>query len=303
MNVSSTFAAPQFSQIDGCGACRRNRPGAGRIRRRLVAAGGRAARRQRDWRRTKLKSALAAHGARLNTISSVRQAKGLVIVMATPQSKLAAGFPPAAADWASPDCLRLVPGEIETHPALLVSAIDARGFVYALHELAERVEFGGPAALHLNERIEETSPNRVRSVARAFLSEIEDKAWFYDRQGWRAYLDMLVAARFNRFNFALGFGYDFPKGVTGDYLHFPYPYLVEVPGYQVTITPAAGAGRAQEESRDLEVHRARDRRARPGFPAGSLDPRLAMDRQPAFRPCHRRTDNWRSGGLDARRRL
>jgi hypothetical protein len=33
--------------------------------------------------------------------------------------------------------------------------------------------------------------------ARAFVSEIDDKVWFYDRAGWRDYLDMLVAARFN----------------------------------------------------------------------------------------------------------
>ena len=51
-----------------------------------------------------------------------------------------------------------------------------------------------------------------------------------------------MAGRFNRFNFALGFGYDFPKGVTGDYLHFPYPYLVQVPGYNVSITPALPVG-------------------------------------------------------------
>src|SRR5471032_70046 len=198
----------------------------------------------------KLQAALAAHGAKLNVISDTRHMKGLVIIAASPQSQLAAGFPPAAPDWASPDCLRLVPGEIQGHSALLVSAIDARGFVYGLHELTERVEFGGPVALHLQERIEETSPNRVRSVARAFLSEIEDKAWFYDRQGWRDYLDMQVAARFNRFNFALGFGYDFPKGVTGDYLHFPYPYLVEVPGYPVTITPGLAPG---ERKKNLDT--------------------------------------------------
>ncbi len=123
---------------------------------------------------------------------------------------------------------------------------------YALHELAERVEFGGPVALHLAERIEETSPNKVRSVARAFLSEIEDKSWFYDRQGWRDYLDMLVAARFNRFNFALGFGYDFPKGVTGDYFHFPYPYLVEVPGHKVTIAPPLQPGEAKKNLETLK---------------------------------------------------
>jgi hypothetical protein len=200
--------------------------------------------------RTKLQAALAAHGVTLNIVHDIGSAKGLVILAATPNAPWAAGFPPPAPGWTSPDCLRLVPGEVGGHPALLLSAIDVRGFVYGLHEMAERVEFGGPVALHLSERIEETSPNRVRSVARAFLSEIEDKAWFYDRDGWRAYLDMLVAARFNRFNFALGFGYDFPKGVTGDYLHFPYPYLVEVPGYHVTIAPALAPG---ERKKNLDT--------------------------------------------------
>jgi len=200
----------------------------------------------------KLEAALKAHGVRLNMISDMHMAKGLVIIAAAPESALARSFPPPRAGWAAPDAVRLVPGLVEGHAALLVCASDARGFAYGLYELAERVAFGGPAALHLREEVEETSPNRVRSVARAFLSEIEDKAWFYDRQGWRDYLDMLVAARFNRFNFALGFGYDFPKGVTGDYLHFPYPYLVEVPGYPVTITPPLAPGERQKNLQTLK---------------------------------------------------
>ncbi|HVW72257.1 MAG TPA: hypothetical protein VHC39_01350 [Rhizomicrobium sp.] len=198
----------------------------------------------------KLAAALKAQGGALHVITDVKQAKGLLIVVAPPRTPLVADFPPAADGWGAPDSLRLVPGQTGGHSALLVSAMDARGFVYGLHELAERVEFGGPLALHLDAHIEETSPNRVRSMARAFLSEIEDKAWFYDREGWRAYLDMLVAARFNRFNFALGFGYDFPKGVTGDYLHFPYPYLIDVPGYAVSIDPPLAAG---ERKKNLET--------------------------------------------------
>src|SRR6185295_18076297 len=121
----------------------------------------------------KLSAALAAHGASLNVIHDMREAKGLVILLAAPGAPLAAGFAAPAPDWASPDCLRLVPGQMDGHDALLVSASGPRGFVYGLHELAERVEFGGPVALHLGERIEEKSPNRVRSVARACVSEID----------------------------------------------------------------------------------------------------------------------------------
>jgi hypothetical protein len=198
----------------------------------------------------RLAAALTAHGIALHVVQDVKQANGLLIVVGTPRSPLVADFPAASEGWGTPDSFRLVAGKIEDRPAVLVSAMDVRGFVYGLHELAERVVFGGPVALHLDEHIEQSSPNSVRSVARAFLSEIEDKAWFYDREGWRAYLDMLTAARFNRFNFALGFGYDFPKGVTGDYLHFPYPYLVEVPGYSVAITPALKPG---ERKKNLET--------------------------------------------------
>jgi hypothetical protein len=198
----------------------------------------------------KLRDALAAKGSVLNVVDDAKAATGTIIVVGMPESPWLAGFPGPKAGWASPECLRLVSGHLKGKPALLVSATDTRGFVYALLDLAERVESTGPAALKLEQAIEETTPNRVRSVARAFVSEIEDKPWFYDRDGWRQYLDMVAACRFNRFNLALGFGYDFPRGVTGDYLHFPYPYLVEVPGHDVTITPALAPG---ERERNLQT--------------------------------------------------
>ena len=69
-------------------------------------------------------------------------------------------------------------------------------------------------------------------MSRYFCSELEDKPWYYDKDFWRGYLDALVAARFNRFCLAYGLEYDFPRGVTDDYLHLPYPYLVDVPGYE-----------------------------------------------------------------------
>jgi hypothetical protein len=122
-------------------------------------------------------------------------------------------------------------------PAIWVSAGGQRGFVYGLLELAERVQFNSDLAtgLHLATAIEEHPANQVRSVSRLFCSEIEDKPWYYDQAFWRSYLDVLAASRFNRFNFTFGLGYDFPRGVTGDYFHFPYPYLVQVPGYDVRV--------------------------------------------------------------------
>jgi len=149
----------------------------------------------------------------------------------------------------------LIPGSYHNTSAVLVTGVDVRGIVYGVLELTERIRLNDDplASLHLSEPRIERTPNKVRSVARAFLSEIEDKAWFYDRDFWTSYLDRLAFARFNRFNFALGFGYDFPRGVTGDYFHFAYPYLVEVPGYeQVHVEPLLQPG---ERQRNLETLR------------------------------------------------
>ena len=137
----------------------------------------------------------------------------------------------------------LTPGRYAGIPATIVSGSDVRGCVYGLLEMAERVRFAADArtALHLAEPILEKPANEVRSVGRYFCSEVEDKAWLYDKDFWLGYLDLLVASRFNRFCLAFGLEYDFPKGVTSDYLHFPYPYLVDVPGYDVRVMQLAAA--------------------------------------------------------------
>jgi hypothetical protein len=137
----------------------------------------------------------------------------------------------------------LTPGRYAVIPATIVSGNDVRGCVYGLLEIAERVRFAADArtALHLAEPILEKPANEVRSVGRYFCSEVEDKAWLYDKDFWLGYLDLLIASRFNRFCLAFGLEYDFPKGVTSDYLHFPYPYLVNVPGYDVRVMQLAAA--------------------------------------------------------------
>ncbi len=93
--------------------------------------------------------------------------------------------------------------------------------------------------------------NPVRGMMRLFVSEIEDKPWFYEREGWSRYFDMLAAQRFNRFHLALGIGYDFLRQVTDAYFLFPYPFLVDVPSYSVRI-PQLPAG---ERERNLETLR------------------------------------------------
>jgi len=201
-----------------------------------------------------LRRALMEHGAGLDAAfgNAVPAGATFAVVLAAPGTALASGFPSSsAAGTASlvPEQFHIVPGNWSGLNALLVSAGDIRGFVYGILELAEQVRFGGVAALHLKQEISDRPANRVRSVARAFCSEIEDKPWFYSREFWQGYLDMLVSCRFNRFNFSLGIAYDFPRGVTDDYFHFPYPYLVSIPGYDVRAVPLAEG----EREKNLEM--------------------------------------------------
>ena len=199
-----------------------------------------------QWAVERLHQALTAKGV---PISGSGALTVLVSPATAPLAKKFGNLPGIAQS----EMTALIPGNYNNVPAILVTGTDVRGLVYGLLELTERVRASDNplTALSLPASVVEVTPNKVRSVARAFVSEIEDKPWFYDRAFWTNYLDTLAFARFNRFNFALGFGYDFPRGVTGDYLHFPYPYLVAVPEYsQVGVEPPL---QPAERQRNLET--------------------------------------------------
>jgi hypothetical protein len=104
----------------------------------------------------------------------------------------------------------------------------------------------------------ETKPaNAVRGMMRLFVSEIEDKPWFHDREMWPRYFDMLARNRFNRFQLAFGIGYDFLRQVTDAYFLFAYPFLIDVPGFRVR----AGQLPDAERERNLESLRYISRQA------------------------------------------
>src|SRR5579884_376114 len=217
------------------------------------------------WAAGQLRQALAGKGTTCEIVETPTRAKGsdFCVIVAGPASSLSKSFPTERAGLTEPESLRIAPGHLGSVAATLVSGSDPRGLVYGVLELAERVQFSTDpvAALQTASVVEEKPANQVRSVARAFCSEIEDKSWYYDKDFWRGYLDVLAKSRFNRFNFALGFGYDFPRGVTGDYFHFPYPYLLEVPGYDVRVvclsraTGAPSPLSAAERDRNFEMLR------------------------------------------------
>lgn len=153
----------------------------------------------------------------------------------------------------APESLALVSAPDWGRGSLLACGRDVRGLVYALTELAEVIRLGNGASPlpQLSSPIVERPANRVRGIMRLFASEVEDKPWFYNREFWTHYLTMLVSQRFNRFNLALGLGYDFARNIRDAYFYFAYPFLVEVPGHKVRAVGLSDT----ERQRNLETLR------------------------------------------------
>jgi hypothetical protein len=138
---------------------------------------------------------------------------------------------------AVPESLGLVPVKYEGKQVLLACGNDERGLVYALLELADRVQNSTLPleSINIQKAVIEQPANKIRSLTRLFVSDIEDKPWYNDREMWPKYLTMLTAQRFNRFNLSFGIGYDFLQNVTDGYFLFAYPFLMSVPGYNVRV--------------------------------------------------------------------
>jgi hypothetical protein len=209
------------------------------------------------WAVEALRNALATRSLQVSLHERVEQAAAgdLCIVAAGAGSKLAREILKSAGG-AAPDAaesLALAPGKAAGRQVLLACGFDARGLVYAVLDLADRVSLAADpiAALDIRKAAVERPANRIRSVQRLFCSDVEDKPWFNDRAMWPEYLTMLAAQRFNRFNLSLGIGYDFLRNVTDGYFLFAYPFLLPVPGYDVRATNLSDA----ERDRNLEMLR------------------------------------------------
>ncbi len=151
------------------------------------------------------------------------------------------------------EALALVPSGSEAATILLACGSDARGLVYAISELTDRLQQSGDpvASLRQAQPLVQRPANRFRSIARCFESVVEDKAWFHDRAMWRDYLSMLVTHRINRFNMTFGVQYNYPMEVSDVYFYFTYPFLLAVPGYAVRARGLAD----DERDRNLETLR------------------------------------------------
>jgi len=206
-----------------------------------------------QWAMRELEQAWLDSGATVRRCERVEQAPaGEFCVVASDSRAPFASAALKSAGVAAPDgpeSLALLNTRVGGRQALLACGSDARGLVYALLEVADRVRHPSSPLEPL--KVVERPANEVRSVMRQFTSEPLDKPWFHDREMWPHYLTMLAAERFNRFHLAFGLGYDSLQQVVDSYMLFLYPFLLAVPGYHVRAANLPD----EERDRNLETLR------------------------------------------------
>jgi hypothetical protein len=191
-----------------------------------------------QWAVGMLMATLAAKGHSVETLARAEAAApGVLRIVLAGAQHVAAKSALADAGAVMPDepeALALLP--IAGGDGLLVAGSDARGLVYAITELADRVslEAAPGVGLALGPSVLERPASAVRGIARCFESEQEDKSWLQDRSFWPDYLSQLAANRVNRFSLTFGMQYNYPMEVSDVYLYFAYPFLLEVPGYKIS---------------------------------------------------------------------
>jgi len=191
------------------------------------------------WARQELSAAISQTGTAVRQFPSVGQApqSDRIVVIAGGRSAIAihvlkeVGVAPPSAS----ESLAVVQAKYKQRPILLVCGADARGLMYALLELSDRIRHGENAVDVVSNQntVLERPSNQVRSIGRLFVSDVQDKPWFNDREMWPAYFSMLASQRINRFSLNLGVGFDTLQYVTDSYFLFAYPFLLQVPGYDV----------------------------------------------------------------------
>jgi hypothetical protein len=201
-----------------------------------------------------LSQALEQHAVRVGRFASLPQAPShsLAIVVSAPDRQPALDLLKNSGLKFSnrPECLALLPLPNHNRRGILACG-DARGLMYALLELADRIQHSNHPLMALDQRqaIVECPFNSIRGIGRIFCSDLQDKPWFYDRLMWPAYFSMLATQRCNRFSLNLGIGYDFLDNVHDAYFLFAYPFLLSVPGYKVRAVNLDD----EERERNLEM--------------------------------------------------
>lgn len=210
------------------------------------------------WAAKQLEQALTTQHVKVTRTATLAEAPAgdLCIMVAGGAGSVASDLMKKAVGKALsvPESLAIVSSNIGARKIVLASGADARGLMYALLEITDRVDCGTSpmAALTFAKPFVEKPANSVRSINRCFQSDMEDKPWFNDKAMWSEYLTMLASNRFNQFNLSMGLAYDYPQPATDTYTYFTYPFFVSVPGYEKV---KAGTLPDAERDNNLELLR------------------------------------------------
>ena len=142
------------------------------------------------WALAELGEALTGAGAVVRTAERVADAcaADLCIVAAGAEAPVAAAALARAVVVMpdTPEALAQLVTRVSRRRVLLACGTDARGLVYALLDLADRVRAGPTplASLALAHPVVERPANAVRSVMRQFTSATLDQPWLHDRESW-----------------------------------------------------------------------------------------------------------------------
>ena len=234
------------------------------------------------WAAKELADSLVSHGIAVRNCERLAQvpAGDLCIVAAGLAAQVAAGVVKSAGVRvaAVAESLVLAPGKAGGRGVLLAGGHDARGLVYALLDLADRVQTaldaaGALAALAIQKAVAETPANAIRGVNRLFTSDVEDKPWYNDSEMWPHYLTMLATQRFNRFQPELRHRLRFSAQRDRRVLSV----CLSVSDVRAGV-PRAGSAtagrRARPQSSNPEIYQRADGGPRHAVPVGHLDARL-----------------------------
>ena len=178
----------------------------------------------------KLKLALLQKGVPLEEAASLRAVNGNTVVVA--------GFTTGTGEAArliselrltpnrEPESLLIRKFNREGKAVVLVAGADARGLMYALLDVADRVGWAKSAAQPFSEvrEAEEKPYTPERALSIYTFNRAYWESRFYDEAYWARYLDVLAQNRFD--SLVLIFGYE-----NGGFLAPCYPYFFDVPEY------------------------------------------------------------------------
>ncbi|HOD84020.1 MAG TPA: hypothetical protein PKG77_21560, partial [Phycisphaerae bacterium] len=197
----------------------------------------------------KLTEALKRAGVAVERAEALGSARGKTLVVAG----LAGNDGPAASLLTSagqaapqgPEALVIHNMRWREKPAWVVVGSDARGLMYALLDVADRVGWAEDPLDPLGhlQPARERPDCAQRAVSLYTMNRAYWESRFHDQRYWTRYLDMLAGNRFN--SLVIVFGYE-----NGGFLAPCYPYFFDVDGFpdvnMVGITP-------QQQRRNLEA--------------------------------------------------